>query len=281
MITTVTQEEKMQNGSTGKTVEPLTGQMVKAEERETINKNTKGQKMEKETATKRNLVKLSGNTDPKTEKVSAPEAKDVKVELMTKEEQELYELEQKIRASFMSILFIGKIMREITEKELYKVKGYRTIADYGDKEWGYTYRRLKQLTDAYILSENVNKISSSPVKMTNEGQARQLGRIPENKQAEVWDEIVKGLPEGEMPTAKVIKAVVDNKLGTTPKKKAEAKAPEAAAKEAGIGTEPAKYFMFHVGSFMEMITWDTDNKDEKLARIIEDNDKAVQSLVTE
>jgi hypothetical protein len=310
MIATVTHEEKMQDGSTGQTVELPTGQVVKVEESETINKNMKGQKMEKETAIKRNLVKLSGSTAPKTESIPGPldktlppqsdnlvcadrpkslassenlpaEVQKVIGAPITKEECELQDLELEIRSYLGNLIKVGMLLKKIADKELYKLKGYRTISDYCDKEWDFTYRRFKQLTDGYDILVNVNRTSSSPVKITHEGQTRQLARIPEHKQAEVWDEIVKDIPEGEVPTAKVIKTVVDWRLGATSKKKVNLRTFGSIAEEAGIGTEPAKYFMFHVGSFMEMMTWNTDNKSEKLAKIVEDNDKAVQSMVTE
>ena len=68
--------------------------------------------------------------------------------------------------------------------------------------------RAHQLIDAADVVANVNNCEQPPLSApANEGQARELAKVPAEQQAEVWKKVVDNAPEGKITTALIAEEV--------------------------------------------------------------------------
>ena len=95
---------------------------------------------------------------------------------------------------------VGMALATIRDKRLYQAK-YATFEDYCHQRWSLSRSRAYQLMAAAdVVSTIVDTGLPAPA---NEGQARELARVPAEKRAEVWRATVERT-EGK-PTAAAIR----------------------------------------------------------------------------
>lgn len=123
------------------------------------------------------------------------------MELLTVQEGEaLAELEQVIERGLTTFVDVGNALLTIRDERLYRAD-YATFEDYCEERWGLTRRRAYQLMDAAgAVSTMVHTGLPAP---ENERQARELGRVPEDQRAEVWQQTIDNT-DGK-PTAAAIR----------------------------------------------------------------------------
>lgn len=135
-----------------------------------------------------------------------PEIVKLTAEPSTIEQQKrLSELESKIRTAFYEA---GLAFREIREKRLYKLDGYKRFENYLKEKWGKgkTYAN-GLISAAKIISEDLLPISSDKVPLpTAEAQVRQLSILKESEQRQkVWIKACETAPNGKVTAEHVRK----------------------------------------------------------------------------
>ncbi len=103
------------------------------------------------------------------------------------------------------------LLRTMRDEKLYRELGHDTFPDYMENAHGLSYRRAKQMIDAEAVASKVNH-GSPKQPVANERQARELAKVPEDEQAEVWVEVVEEAEsEGRKPTANDVKRVANTR----------------------------------------------------------------------
>ncbi|WP_433225490.1 hypothetical protein [Actinomadura formosensis] len=101
-----------------------------------------------------------------------------------------------IERGLATFVDVGTALLEIRDGRLYR-REFGTFEDYCRERWGFSRQRAHQLTSA---AETVTTIVDTGLPApANEGQARELGKIPEGERAEVWRETIERT--GGKPTA--------------------------------------------------------------------------------
>jgi len=109
---------------------------------------------------------------------------------------------------------IGDSLREIRDSQLYKQ--YGTFENYCHEKWGFSRSRAYQLIGEAVVVNNLLTSGIEPDALpSNEAQARALAAVPEERQAEVWQEASK---TGK-PSAAKIRAVARDALTPSPSPK--------------------------------------------------------------
>ena len=93
----------------------------------------------------------------------------------------LQELEAVIGRGIKSFIDTGLALAEIRDQRLYRVD-FATFEDYCQKKWNWTRQRSNQLIDAARVAVNLTTIVVKPL---NEAQARELVRLPPDRQREI------------------------------------------------------------------------------------------------
>lgn len=119
---------------------------------------------------------------------------DLTKRLTTVEADYLAECEDRIERGLQTFVEVGTALAMIRDNKLYRAK-YTTFALYCEHRWGFSDRRARQIIDAAEIGTIV------PVE--NEGQARELARVPEAERAEVWAKANEST--GGKPTAAAIR----------------------------------------------------------------------------
>ena len=95
-----------------------------------------------------------------------------------------------VSASVMSgFIRCGEILTEISTKKLYESCGCKSMGVFLKEQWGMEHRRANQLmaaSDAYSKL-NMGQLSFLP---QNEGQMRELLKVPAVKRDKVWAECI-------------------------------------------------------------------------------------------
>lgn len=122
--------------------------------------------------------------------------------LMTMSEAaELAEAEEVIERGIQTFTEVGNALLKIRDGRLYRAD-FGTFEDYCRERWGFSRPRAYQLIEAAdVVSTIVDTGLPAPA---NEGQARELSRVPEPERAEVWRETVERT--NGKPTAAAIRA---------------------------------------------------------------------------
>jgi len=128
-----------------------------------------------------------------------------------------------VSASVMSgFIRCGEILTEISTKKLYESCGCKSMGVFLKEQWGMEHRRANQLmaaSDAYSKL-NMGQLSFLP---QNEGQMRELLKVPAVKRDKVWAEVVENAPDApggsKKVTASAVTKVVKKYLKAPPKKK--------------------------------------------------------------
>lgn len=99
----------------------------------------------------------------------------------------LAEHEAIIERGLNTFVEVGTALLAIREERLYRAE-HSTFEDYCRERWGMSERRARQLmSSAEVVGTIVPTGLPAPA---NEGQARELARVPEERRAEVWRETV-------------------------------------------------------------------------------------------
>jgi hypothetical protein len=124
------------------------------------------------------------------------------------QQKRLSELENKIRNAFYEA---GLAFREIQEKRLYKLEGFKSFENYIKEKWGKTRAHAYNLITAAVISEDLFPIISEKVPLpTAETQVRPLTKLKPGERREVWRKACETAPNGKVTAAHVEK--VKNEL---------------------------------------------------------------------
>lgn len=122
------------------------------------------------------------------------------------EERELLVKEELIQKGLKTFDQVAECLREIREKRLYRAK-FATFKEYCEVRWGWSDRRVRQLTDGAETLESVRSQVSGVRLPENEGQVRPLTRLPKEEQGPTWERVVREA-EGKKITAKRVEEAV-------------------------------------------------------------------------
>lgn len=130
-------------------------------------------------------------------------------ELSTEEKHSLVSCEKVIERGVSTFQETGIALMQVRDQKLYRV-GYESFDDYLDKRWGLTNSRARQFIAAAKTVASV-EISTK----LNECQAKELARVPKDKQQEVIDWAIEKA-EGKPLTAAKIKQAASEVLEAEP-----------------------------------------------------------------
>jgi hypothetical protein len=116
------------------------------------------------------------------------------------ETRALAEREAVIERGLATFVDVGTALAEIRDDRLYRAE-HGTFEDYCRERWGFSDSRARQMIAAAQTVTNVT-VAGLPAP-ANEGQARELARVPADRRAEVWRETVERT-DGK-PTAAAIR----------------------------------------------------------------------------
>jgi hypothetical protein len=122
---------------------------------------------------------------------------DLATTLTVAETDYLAECEERIERGLSTFVEVGTALAMIRDNRLYRAE-HPTFAGYCQERWGFTDRRARQIIEAAEIGTIV------PVE--NEGQARELARVPEPERAEVYARAVERT--NGKPTAAAVREVV-------------------------------------------------------------------------
>ena len=105
----------------------------------------------------------------------------------------LADCERVIERGMKTFMEVGMALAAIQQNRLYRAQ-YDTFEEYCAERWGFTGRRGRQLIEAAAIG--------TIVPIDNEGQARELAKVPDAERAEVLAEARERT--GGKPTAKAI-----------------------------------------------------------------------------
>ena len=94
------------------------------------------------------------------------------------------------------------MLLEMRDRKGWKVLGYSSWEEYGDKEWGYGQQYLYRLATASRIEAIVSPIGE---KQIPESQLRPLAQVPDDIKKQIWDQVNE---ENKAVTAKVIEEAV-------------------------------------------------------------------------
>ena len=116
------------------------------------------------------------------------------------ERRELAEYRDVVTRGVKVFYKIGEALAAIRDRRLYR-ETHGTFEEFCRAEWGFNASRARQLM---IAAETVTNVTAAGLPApANEGQARELARVPEEQRAEVWQKVV-DITDGQ-PTAAAIR----------------------------------------------------------------------------
>lgn len=127
---------------------------------------------------------------------------------ITKDIEELKNLESVINRNLKSFYEVGRALMTIRDRELYKLKNggiYNTFEAYCKETWSFTSSRARQIILATERIENIKSVTT--VTHITESQTRPLARLEPEQQKEAWQKAVETAPEGKVTAAHVAKIV--------------------------------------------------------------------------
>lgn len=127
----------------------------------------------------------------------------------------LERLECRIRDALKNLVYeSGESLREITELKLYRGRGYASIEQYADAEFGISRTHLHRLIAAAGVIKDVTRglhidPSGKEILPANERQSRELVSVPPANRSEVWCLVLERHQDtGDIITAPLIASVV-------------------------------------------------------------------------
>lgn len=140
------------------------------------------------------------------------------VELSAIERAKLENHETTIAIGRDHVFHVARALMEIRDDRLYR-ETHDSFDAYCEEKWDFKRSRASQLISFYRVLGNVsgdvtavNNSASIPDGLPqNERVARELNRLPDDEQAEAWEEAKQACVDGE-PTHQDVAAVVDQRL---------------------------------------------------------------------
>lgn len=144
-------------------------------------------------------------------------------------------LEKKIRAGLRTFYEVGSAIKQIRDAEGYKLRGYKTLDEYLEKEFGFGLRHGERLIAAAGAVDKVAQLTDGKMPR-NEAVSRELNRIITRDDApksmkRVESELKKKGTDIAQATAAQVKEAVDKALGVYPTKDDKKPAPADRAGE--------------------------------------------------
>ena len=93
------------------------------------------------------------------------------------------------------------MLLEMRDRKGWKVLGFSSWEDYGDKEWDYSVRHLNRLATAFETQKSLGPMGLE----ISERQLRPLNQVPDDIKKQIWDEVNE---ENKVVTAKLIEEAV-------------------------------------------------------------------------
>lgn len=118
---------------------------------------------------------------------------------------DLAECEAAIERGRATFLEVGQALARIQEERLYRVT-HGTFELYCEERWGFTARRARQYVRAFEVTETAKRNNCAHLAIENEGQARALASVPEERR----EEVLKKASGNGKPTAKKIKEAAES-----------------------------------------------------------------------
>ena len=122
------------------------------------------------------------------------------------ESAKLENCEAIIEEGLQTFIDVGSALFTIRDEKLYR-RDYDTFESYCLERWSIKRAHAYRLIDASKVVENLSPIGDIP---KTESQCRELGKLPDEEQAEAWGEVIEICDE---PTAAKVKEVVDRRRG--------------------------------------------------------------------
>lgn len=125
--------------------------------------------------------------------------------LSPEEERERHRLELKVERAFIES---ATALRELRDRRLYRDTHPNDFVGYCRDRFGKTKQAVNYLIAALEVYENLTTTIGCRILPTNERQCRELAKLPNELQPEVWDAAVDE-NNGKVPTSSVVKSVVE------------------------------------------------------------------------
>lgn len=122
--------------------------------------------------------------------------------LTTNEQQRLHALEQVVRRGINVYRDVGDALLQIRDQRLYRAK-FSTFERYCAEQWGLSKRHANRVIEAAGVANNIEEQvgRARPIPETIR-QASELAVLPDELQAEVWEDIC---AENPTPTAQEVR----------------------------------------------------------------------------
>lgn len=129
------------------------------------------------------------------------------IAVLTRSEQiSLDDCEQRIERGMKTFIEVGQALASIRDNRLYRAT-HQTFEDYAVERWSLSRAHAYRMIAA---AEVVSPIGDTDLPMpANEGQARELAKVPEPDRAEVWRDTVERT-DGK-PTAAAVRQAAEQR----------------------------------------------------------------------
>ena len=206
---------------------------------------------------------------PQQDAVPALEGPSAVEPLSAKETKRLASIEAQIERNLQGFVEVGNALAVIRTERLYRGT-HGTFDAYVRERWDFQKSYAYRLIDA---AEAVQNLKTSPigdkieVLPASESQARALGKVEPEQQADVWQQVIEQSPRDEhgqpRPTAEIVEKVVYDWITPTEEKKVKApqeqhpREPHAPKTEAELSEENFERDLERIGNLVHDVffTW--------------------------
>ena len=165
-------------------------------------------------SSKDNREQKSAEPEPPASAVKAGSEAEVKTvvpevveELSEDELKERHQLELKVERAFVEA---GRALKLLRDKRLYRDR-YKTFEEYCQHRFGFTRRHVNYLIAGSQVFDNLEMgTNSSQILPTSETQVRYLTKFEPDEQREIWQQAIETVGGGKVPTARVVKDIVES-----------------------------------------------------------------------
>ncbi len=136
-------------------------------------------------------------------------------EQVVSKEECLQSLEQIIESNLKTFYQVGMALKEIRDKNLYKLQGYHNFKDYCVERWDMGSRYAYMQMESSTVVENL-RTTGSLFLPTSERQVRPLTKLEPQQQRQAWEKIIEIAQSRDTKpkvTAKLVEKVVSEVTG--------------------------------------------------------------------
>lgn len=127
-------------------------------------------------------------------------------QLSVVESAKLENYEVIIGEGLQAFIAAGHALMAIRDQRLYR-RDHTTFEDYCRERWGISRPHAYRLIDAAVVDSNLSPIGDKPSRASH---YRELGNAPDEKQADIWQQVSSTVAE---PTAKDVRVAVERHIG--------------------------------------------------------------------